>query len=81
MYSFESRRSLTARGSSIHRRRPLAGAQPVSFPYDEGTDKLPADARFIDRWCFMAKEAVCTVIDKYDPQARGRELELVSSLL
>ena len=39
-------------------------------------DKLPSDARFIDRWCFMAKEAVCTVINKYDPQARGRELEL-----
>lgn len=39
-------------------------------------DALPADARFIDRWCFMAKEAVCVVIDKYDPQTRGRELEL-----
>jgi len=39
-------------------------------------DKLPVDARFIDRWCFMAKDAVCTVIEKYDPQARGRQLEL-----
>jgi hypothetical protein len=27
----------------------------------------------------MAKEAVCVVIDKYDPQTRGRELELVST--
>jgi len=40
------------------------------------SDALPADARFMDRWCFMAKDAVCTVIKKYDPQARGRELEL-----
>jgi len=43
------------------------------------SDALPADARFMDRWCFMAKDAVCTVIKKYDPQARGRELELVST--
>jgi hypothetical protein len=44
-------------------------------------DKPEKDARFIDRWCFMAKEAVCTVIEKYDPQSRGRELELVCFLL
>ena len=30
----------------------------------------------VDRWCFTMKEAVCGVIDKFDPQIRGRQLEL-----
>ena len=34
-------------------------------------------SNFIDRWCGMAKGAVCHVCDNFDVEVRGRELELV----
>ena len=55
------------------------GARRPATCHYATANKLPPDARFIDRWCFMAKDAVCTVIDKYDLPSRGRQLELVST--